>query len=93
MRRIFWFAMGLAVGITVVRKAAKAAGQLTPDSIAARAGNALTDVGASVRSFTDEVRRGMREREVELRESAGFDGDLGNRPEPSTRELENNKDQ
>jgi len=86
MRRIFWLAMGITIGVLVVRKASRAAEQLTPNHLANRTGSALTDFGVSLRKFADDVRESMRQREAEIREGVGFDGTLGAK-------AEDNKDQ
>jgi hypothetical protein len=69
MRRLFWIALGAVVGILVVRKVQKVAQSYTPAGLAERAGG----LGASIRYFADEVRAGMAERELELRDALGLD--------------------
>lgn len=81
MRRLFWLAMGVTIGILVVRKASRTAQQLSPDALASRAGGALTGVGQSIKAFATDVRAGMAQRETELRDGAGFDGKLGAKPD------------
>lgn len=81
MRRLFWLAMGITIGVLVVRKASKKAEQLSPDHLASKAGNALADLGQSMRSFAGDVRTAMNQREEELREGVGFDGKLGAKAE------------
>lgn len=71
MRRLFWAALGAAVGVVVVRKATKAAQACTPKGMA----RSLTTVGDGVRGFIDDVRAGMAEREVELAEALAEPGD------------------
>lgn len=80
MRRLFWLAMGVTIGALIVRKLTKAAERLTPRGMAGGLGAGLSDLAAAIRDFADDVRDAMHEREVELREGAGLDGDLGNRP-------------
>ncbi|MEO6957303.1 MAG: DUF6167 family protein [Antricoccus sp.] len=80
MRRIFWLAMGITIGVLAVRKMTKAVESLRPDSLATKTGNALAEFGVGLRGFTDEVRLSMQQREVELRDSVGFDGVLGAKP-------------
>jgi hypothetical protein len=43
-------------------------------------GSGMRELADAIRTFSDDVRDAMREREVELREGAGLDGELGNRP-------------
>ena len=81
MRRLFWLAMGATIGGLVVRKASRAAARLTPESLLGSLANGVRDLGAAVREFTVEVRDGMHEREEELREGVGLDGQLGAKPE------------
>jgi hypothetical protein len=81
MRRLFWVATGASIGGLVVRKASRAAQQLTPASIAGNVAEGIRDLGAAVREFTVDVREGMREREEELRDGVGLDGRLGAKPE------------
>ncbi len=81
MRRLFWLAMGGTIGALIVRKASRAAQQLTPASILGSLADGLRDLGEAVREFSTDVREGMREREEELRDGVGLDGRLGAKPE------------
>ena len=69
MRRVFWIALGATAGVLVARKLSKTAHAYTPAGVADR-GQGLA---ASLRYFADEVRAGMAEREIELREALGID--------------------
>lgn len=80
MRRMFWLVMGITIGVLTVRKMTKAVESLRPDSVATKTGNALAEFGVAVQKFADEVRNSMQQREVELRDSVGFDGVLGAKP-------------
>ena len=71
MRRMFWLTLGATAGVLVVRKVTKTARAFTPAGVADRAGG----LGEAVRSFADQVRAGMAEREAELRDALGIDGD------------------
>jgi hypothetical protein len=71
MKRVFWIALGATAGVLVVRKLQKTARAYTPAGMADRA----TGLGASLRYFADEVRAGMAEREIELRDALGIDDD------------------
>ena len=77
MRRLFWLAMGVTIGALVVRKLSKAAERLTPRGMAGGIGAGLAELADALRDFGTEVRAAMREREAELRESTGLDGQLG----------------
>jgi hypothetical protein len=83
MRRLFWLAMGITIGVLVVRKLQSLAQRLTPSGLAAGLGAGLSDLAESIRDFTADVRDAMGEREVQLRESTGLDGHLGRTPDPS----------
>jgi len=73
MRRLFYLAMGAAIGVAVVRKATKTAQRLTPAGLADAASASLGGVGATVRGFVDELRAAMAEREIELNEALTHD--------------------
>jgi hypothetical protein len=69
MKRVFWIALGATAGVLVVRKLTRTARSYTPAGVADRA----QGLGASLRYFADEVRAGMAEREIELRDALGID--------------------
>jgi Family of unknown function (DUF6167) len=71
VRRLFWLALGATAGVLVVRKITKTAHAFTPAGLVGSAGG----IGDSIRYFADEVRAGMVEREAELRDALGIDGD------------------
>lgn len=77
MRRLFWLAMGITIGVLVVRKLSKAAEKLTPRGMAAGLAASLADLAESLREFSTDVREAMAERETELRDSTGLDGRVG----------------
>lgn len=66
MRRLLWLGVGLAVGALVVRAVTKKAQQFTPSSLAGSARESAVGVLSGVRSFVDDVRDGMAEREAEI---------------------------
>ena len=66
MRRLLWLGIGLAVGALVFRAATKKAQQLTPAGLAGSARESAVGALESVRSFVDDVRDGMAEREAEI---------------------------
>lgn len=66
MKRMLWLGIGLAVGALVVRAVTKKAQALTPQGIAGSARESASGLVDSVRSFVDDVRDGMAEREQEI---------------------------
>jgi hypothetical protein len=66
MKRMLWLGIGLAVGALVVRAAAKKAQAFTPQGVAGSVRESAGDLLDSVRSFVDDVRDGMAEREQEI---------------------------
>jgi hypothetical protein len=73
MKRVLWLGVGLAVGALVFRALSKKAQAFTPGGIAASARNSAGGLVGSVRSFVDDVRDAMAEREEEIH-SAFTDG-------------------
>ena len=71
MSRLFWTALGAAVGVYAVRKVSKAAEAYTPAGVA----HGLADFGDGLRELAAAVREGMAEREGELRLALGIDTD------------------
>ena len=76
-RRLFWLAMGITIGVLVVRKLTAMAARMTPRGLAESFTYGLSDLADAIRSFGADVRDAMAEREAELREGVGFDGTLG----------------
>ena len=71
MRRLFWLGLGLGTGTTIgllgarwVRRQTRA---LAPANLAGQAAATARDVGSLVQQAAGEFRRGMEEREAELR--------------------------
>ena len=75
MRRLLWLGVGLAVGALVVRAVTKKMNALSPTGIAGSVRQSATGLADSVRSFVDDVREGMAEREAEIH-AAFTDGAL-----------------
>jgi hypothetical protein len=69
MKRLLWLGVGLAVGALVVRAVTKKAQSLTPSGLASSARESAGGLLGSIRSFADDVRVGMAEREQELHEA------------------------
>ena len=74
MKRLFWLAMGITIGVLIVRKVSRAAEKLTPSGLANGVAAALSDLADAIRDFAGDVSAAMREREAELREATGMDG-------------------
>ncbi len=66
MKRVVWLGIGLAVGALVFRAVSRKARAYTPTGIAATARDSAGGLVQSVRSFIDDVRDGMAEREDEI---------------------------
>jgi hypothetical protein len=66
MKRMLWLGIGLAVGALVVRAVTKKAQALTPRGIAGSVQESAGGLLESMRSFVDDVRDGMAEREQEI---------------------------
>jgi hypothetical protein len=77
MRRIFWLAMGVTIGVLAVRKLSRAAEKVTPAGLARSLTDALNNLADAIGTFAADVRQSMQEREAELRAGTGLDGDLG----------------
>ena len=76
MRRLFWLAMGITIGVLVVRKLSAAAEKLTPQSIAGQLADGLRDLADAISDFGADVRAAAAERELELRAGTGLDAPL-----------------
>jgi hypothetical protein len=66
MKRLLWLGIGLAVGAVVVRKVSQKAQQFTPTGIATSLSESAGGLVESLRSFVDDVRDGMSEREQQI---------------------------
>ncbi len=84
MRRLFWLAMGVTIGVLVVRKLSSAAEKLTPQSIAGQLVEGLRDLADAIGDFGADIRAAAAEREQELRAGTGLDAPL---PEAGTAQL------
>jgi len=69
VKRILWFVIGTLVGVYVVTRLKKRAQALAPEGLQQSA----EKLASAIRHFGDEVRAGMEEREVELRDALGID--------------------
>ena len=69
MKRLLWLGVGLAVGAIVVRKLTRKAEEFTPTGIATSLSQSAGGLVESVRSFVEDVRAGMAEREEQIHEA------------------------
>ncbi|MEV6301726.1 hypothetical protein AB0M02_20110 [Actinoplanes sp. NPDC051861] len=69
MKRLLWLGVGLAVGAIVVRKLNQKANELTPSGIATSLSESAGGLVESVRSFVEDVRDGMAEREQQIHQA------------------------
>src|SRR4051812_19868170 len=69
MKRLLWLGIGLAVGALVVRKVTRKANEFTPSGIATSLSESAGGLVESLRSFVDDVREGMAEREGQINEA------------------------
>jgi hypothetical protein len=69
MKRLLWLGVGLAVGAITVRKVSRKAHEFTPSGIAASLSESAGGFVESLRSFVDDVRDGMAEREQQIHEA------------------------
>jgi hypothetical protein len=76
MRRLFWLAMGVTIGVLVVRKVSAAAEKMTPGSIGASIADGLRDLAEAIGEFGADIRAAAAEREAELRAGTGLDAPL-----------------
>ena len=81
MRRLFWLAMGVTIGVLVVRKLSAAAEKLTPQSIGGQLVDGLRDLADAIGDFGADIRAAAAEREQELRTGTGLDSPLPERGE------------
>jgi hypothetical protein len=79
MRRLFWLAMGVTIGVLVVRKLSQTAEKLTPQSMAGNLADGLRELAGAIGDFGADVRAAMVEREDELRAGTGLDAPLPDR--------------
>ncbi|WP_410814222.1 hypothetical protein [Micromonospora sp. 067-2] len=69
MRRLFWLGIGVAVGVVVVRRVTRTAQAYTPAGIASTLSESAGGLVESLRSFVEDVRVGMAEREQEIHQA------------------------
>ena len=69
-RRLFYIALGATAGVLIVRKLTQTAERMAPRNAIP---GALGGLSEAIRQFGEDVRAGMAERELELREGLGLD--------------------
>jgi hypothetical protein len=69
MKRLLWLGIGLAVGAVVVRKVTRKANEFTPSGIATSLSESAGGLVESLRSFVEDVREGMAEREGQINQA------------------------
>ena len=69
MKRLLWLGVGLAVGALVVRKLTRKANEFTPTGIATSLSQSAGGLVESMRSFVDDVRDAMTEREEQIHQA------------------------
>jgi hypothetical protein len=69
MKRLLWLGVGLAVGAVIVRKVTRKANEFTPSGIATSLSESAGGLVESLRSFVEDVREGMAEREGQINEA------------------------
>ncbi|WP_270887854.1 DUF6167 family protein [Pedococcus sp. 5OH_020] len=84
MSRLFWTALGAAVGVYAVRRVSKAAQAYTPAGVA----HGLSELGDGLRELAAAVREGMAERETELRLALGIDAGTADDPQAAAGRLD-----
>ena len=71
MRRLFWTALGLGAGVTAAvitsRWMHKQSERMAPANVGRQLGDAARDLGQLLQEAVEEWRKGMAEREAEIR--------------------------
>ena len=71
MRRLFWTALGLGAGVTAAvitsRWMRRQTERIAPANVGRQLGDTARDVGQLVREALEEWRKGMAEKEAEIR--------------------------
>lgn len=71
MRRLLWLGVGLAVGALVFRAVSKRVRALSPQGIAGSVQESAVGLLDSVRTFVEDAREAMAEREAEIHAAIG----------------------
>jgi hypothetical protein len=76
MRRLFWLAMGVTIGVLVVRRLSAAAEKMTPSGMLGSLAESLRDLADAIGDFGADIRSAAADREAELRAGTGLDAPL-----------------
>jgi hypothetical protein len=75
IKRLIWFALGVAAGVFVIKKARDYLAKSRPEAIAGRVregvGQRAGSIGTAASDFVDRARAAMAEREEELFDALG----------------------
>jgi hypothetical protein len=71
MRRVFWIAVGVAAAYYGSRWMRRQRERFSPESVAAKAAEGMSDMMELVRVSVEEGRRAAAEKEAEIRASLG----------------------
>lgn len=74
-KRFFWFAIGVGVAAVIVLKGKEYYRRFTPEGVTEQIDKTSRSVGAWVGDFVDTMTVAMADREAELREALGLDGE------------------
>jgi hypothetical protein len=84
IRRVFWLAAGVTIGVVAVRKISQAKSTLGPEGM----NRAVGQISDSIADFADALRSAMTEREDDLRVALGVQApsapDAGTAVEPDS---------
>ncbi|MCU1631756.1 MAG: hypothetical protein JWM61_408 [Micrococcaceae bacterium] len=69
IRRAFWLAAGITIGVVAVRKVSQAKSTLGPEGL----NRAVGQISDSISDFADALRSAMAERETDLRAALGVE--------------------
>ncbi|WP_223263271.1 hypothetical protein [Arthrobacter sp. NamB2] len=69
IRRAFWLAAGITIGVVAVRKVSQAKSNLGPEGL----NRAVGQISDSISDFADALRSAMAEREGDLRAALGVE--------------------
>ena len=86
MRRLFWLAMGITIGVLVVRKLSSRRREADARRHRPLDRRGLRDLADAIGDFGADIRAAAAEREAELRAGTGLDAPLPDRrPDPAAR--------
>lgn len=74
MRRLFWISVGAGAGVYAVHRVNRATAAVSEAVSPRGLARSIDNLGDALREFADEVRTAMTERELELVDALGLDG-------------------